>query len=127
MNLIKLLVVFSVTLLAACTTGQLSYVDAKGNQKLACEVEFVGLPSVDKYAVEYALSLCAKNIVKNGHSISETHLLEIDTSIPDPPCGEIWTHAFAKQEYKKAALSKKQYGYLVAHIDLRLAVINQCR
>ena len=41
---------------SACTTsGQLYYIDTKGNEKLGCDVEFVGIPSVDKYAVEYAL------------------------------------------------------------------------
>lgn len=45
----------------ACTTsGQLYYVDTEGSEILGCDVEFIGMPSVDKYA----LSLCAKSIVK---------------------------------------------------------------
>ena len=31
--------------LNACTTGQLYYLDAQGKEKLACEYEFVGLPT----------------------------------------------------------------------------------
>jgi len=126
LNIVRLLVIFISLFLVSCTTGQLRYVDSQGNEKLGCDVEFVGLPSVDKYAVEYALSLCAKSIVKKGHTISETYLLEVDTAIPDAPCGEIWTHQLAKRQYKSDILSKKDYGYIVAHIDLGLAVVNEC-
>ncbi|MEP4890732.1 MAG: hypothetical protein ABJV04_11955 [Aliiglaciecola sp.] len=126
MYLARSLWFFSVLFVTACTTGKLSYIDENGNETLACDVEFVGLPSVDKYAVEYALSLCAKALVKKGRSIRETHLLDIDTSIPAPPCGETWTHQKAKKEYKTGELSNKEYGYLVAHIDLGLAVVNRC-
>lgn len=112
--------------MAACTTGQLFYVDSQGKKHLGCDVEFVGLPSVDKFAVEYALSLCAKSFVKKGYQINETYLLDIDTSIPDAPCGMMWSHELAKQMYSSGELSKKEYGYIVAHIDLGLAVTNEC-
>ena len=112
--------------LLSCTTGQLYYQDTQGAKKLACDVEFVGLPSVDKYAVEYALSLCAKSVVKKGGVIEENYLLDIDTSIPDAPCGQKWSHEAAKFQYKQGILSKKEYGYIVAHIDMGLASINQC-
>ncbi len=113
-------------LLTACTTGQLYYIDNQGDQKLACEVEFVGMPSVDKYAVEYALSLCAKSAVRKGYKIKETYLLEINTAIIKAPCGNIWSHELARQKYDKGKLSTKEYGYIVAHIDLGLAVLNEC-
>lgn len=126
LNLGKCLVIFVSLLLISCTTGQLYYVDSQGNKNLDCDVEFVGLPSVDKYAVEYALSLCAKSIVKKGYTIAETHLLEIDTTIPNAPCGEKWTHDLSKYKYKNGSLSKKEYGYIVAHIDLGQAVLHEC-
>ncbi|REL28974.1 hypothetical protein DXX93_15405 [Thalassotalea euphylliae] len=110
----------------SCTTGQLYYQDAQGRKKLACDVEFVGLPSVDKYAVEYALSLCAKSVVNKGGVIEETYLLDIDTRIPDAPCGQQWSHEVAKSHYKQGILAKKEYGYIVAHIDMGLAKVNQC-
>ncbi|MGB3726358.1 MAG: hypothetical protein WA981_11375 [Glaciecola sp.] len=112
---------------SSCTTGQLHYVDAEGNRKLACDVEFVGLPSVDKYAVEYALSLCAKSAVKRGFSIDQPELLSIDTAITPPPCGETWTHELAERSFKNGGLTNKEYGYIVAHIDLGLAKKNQCK
>lgn len=112
---------------SACTTsGQLYYVDTKGNEKLGCDVEFIGIPSVDKFAVEYALSLCAKSIVKKGGVIKESHLLKIDTTIPAAPCGAAWTHELAKQHFQSKYLSKKEYGYIVANIDLKLAELNTC-
>lgn len=126
MNLAKPFIIFISFFLTACTTGQLYYVDSEGKNKLACDVEFVGLPSVDKYAVEYALSLCAKSIVKKGHTISETYLLDIDTTIPDAPCHKMWSHEIAKLKFKSGDLSKREYGYIVAHIDLGLAVLNEC-
>ncbi len=65
MNIRHFLLLVIILFISGCTTtGQLYYVDAKGNEKLGCEVEFVGMPSVDKFAVEYAFSLCAKSIVK---------------------------------------------------------------
>jgi len=111
---------------SACTTGQLYYVDTEGVEKLGCDVEFVGMPSVDKYAVEYALSLCAKSIVKKGGVIQEEYLLTIDTSIPLPPCGKAWTHELAKQQFNSAKITIKEYGYIVGNIDLALSVINEC-
>jgi len=126
LNLVKCLIISVSLFLAACTTGELYYVDSQGNNKLGCDVEFVGLPSVDKYAVEYALSLCAKSIVKKGHTIKEVYLLEVDITIPNAPCNKMWTHELAKQKFKNDGLSKKEYGYIVAHIDLGLAVLNEC-
>jgi hypothetical protein len=112
---------------SACTaSGQLYYVDSEGSEKLGCDVEFVGMPSVDKYAVEYALSLCAKSIVKKGGAIQEEYLLKIDTSIPLPPCGKTWTHELAKQQFNSKQISKKEYGYIVANIDLGFSAINEC-
>jgi hypothetical protein len=112
---------------SACTTsGKLYFVDTEGNEKLGCDVEFVGMPSVDKYAVEYALSLCAKSIVKKGGVIQEEYLLKIDTSIPLSPCGKAWTHELAKQQFNSEKISKKEYGYIVGNIDLGLSEINEC-
>jgi hypothetical protein len=112
---------------SACTTsGQLYYVDTEGSEKLGCDVEFVGMPSVDKYAVEYALSLCARSIVKKGGVIQEKYLLKIDTSIPLPPCGKMWTHELAKKQFSSDKISKKEYGYIVGNIDLGLSTVNEC-
>ena len=47
--------------IGGCTTGKLYYTDKSDKRNLGCDVAFTGLLSVDKYAVEYALSLCAKN------------------------------------------------------------------
>jgi hypothetical protein len=109
-----------------CTTGQLHYIDAEGNRKLACDVEFVGLPSVDKYAVEYALSICAKSAVKRGYKVEQPELLDLDTTIKLAPCGKKWNHDLAKKAFRNKTLSKQEYGYIVAHIDLGLAKVNQC-
>lgn len=115
-------------LLSACTTGELYYTKASGERVLGCDVEFVGLPSVDKFAVEYALSLCAKSSVKKGYSIEKEkeYLLTLELQIPESRCGESWNHKSAKEQYKTSKLSKKEYGYIVAHIDLGLAVVYEC-
>ena len=126
LNPSKSFIFFVLLLLNGCTTGQLYYLDKNGDRKLACDVEFTGNPWVDKYAVEYSLSLCAKSVVKKGGTVREVHLLDIDTSIPIPPCGVRWNHDLAKQMYKSDELSKKEYGYIVAHIDLGLAKVNKC-
>lgn len=103
------MVTTSLYLLAACTTGKLYYTDQSGKRVLGCDVE-------------YALSLCAKSAVKKGHQLDseQIYLLELSTSIPDPPCGKLWDHEIAKTEYKSGKLSKKQYGYIVAYIDMGL-------
>ncbi|MEJ2911987.1 hypothetical protein WDB87_04825 [Pseudoalteromonas sp. C12FD-1] len=115
-------------LLSACTTGELYYTKVSGERVLGCDVEFVGLPSVDKFAVEYALSLCAKSSMKKGYSIDkeQEYLLTLDLQIPEPKCGQSWNHKSAKEHYRAGKLSKKEYGYIVAHIDLGLAVVNEC-
>ena len=115
-------------LLSACTTSELYYTKASGERVLGCDVEFVGIPSVDKFAVEYALSLCAKSSVKKGYSIDKEkeYLLTLELQIPESKCGESWNHKSAKELYKTGKLSKKEYGYIVAHIDLGLAVVYEC-
>jgi hypothetical protein len=114
--------------MSACTTGKLYYTQPSGQRILACDVEFVGFPSVDKFAVEYALSRCAKSVVEKGLRLDEhqQYLVNLDTSIPAAPCGHAWDHQLAKTQFEQGLLSKQQYGYLVAHIDLGLAVVNDC-
>lgn len=89
---------------------------------MGCDVEFVGLPSVDKFAVEYALSYCAKSVVSKGYTLDDDYqyLLTLDTSIPEAPNGRVWDHDLAKAQYDDDLISAKEYGYLVAHIDLGL-------
>lgn len=115
-------------LMLGCTTGKLYYTNQSGERKLACDVEFVGLPSVDKYAVEYALSLCAKDASRKGFTIDEPqqYLLSLTLEIPAPPCDRTWDHDLAKAAYQDGTLSSKAYGYIVAHIDLGLAKLNIC-
>ncbi|MBQ4830464.1 hypothetical protein J8L84_14400 [Alteromonas sp. MMG017] len=114
--------------IGGCTTGKLYYTDKSGKRNLGCDVAFTGLPSVDKFAVEYALSLCAKNFIAKGYAIDDEneYLIGVNTSIPQPPCDKKWDHSVAKAKFKQGLLSKKEYGYIVAHIDLGLAEINQC-
>lgn len=128
MNNRYFVVIAAVFILSACTTGKLFYIDRAGNRTLGCEVEFVGMPSVDKFAVEYALSHCAKRAVEAGHRLEQEqkYLLELDTSIPPAPCGKAWDHELAEDEFEGGNLSKKEYGYIVAHIDMGLAVVNEC-
>ncbi|WP_421654493.1 hypothetical protein ACONUD_02705 [Microbulbifer harenosus] len=112
--------------ITGCTTGELYYLDKGGERKLACEVEFVGKPSVDVYAVEYALSLCAKSVQRKGGIVEKPRLLEVDTSIPLAPCGVAWSHELAKSHFNKGLLTKKEYGYIAANIELGLAEENVC-
>ena len=125
----KFLSIFAVLfLLSACTTGKLYYTKASGERVLGCDVEFVGITSVDKFAVEYALSLCAKSSVKKGYSIDKEkeYLLTLELQIPESKCGESWNHKSVKEHYRAGKLSKKEYGYIVANIDLGLAAVNKC-
>lgn len=127
--IIRFLSVFIATLfISACTTGQLYYTDQSGNRVLGCDVEFVGLPSVDKFAVEYALSYCAKSVVSKGYQLDDDYqyLLSLDTSFPEAPCGRAWDHDLAEAQYDEDLISAKEYGYIVAHIDLGLAAVNKC-
>lgn len=109
--------------LSACTTGQLYYQDQAGNRVMGCNVEFVGMPSVDKFAVEYALSHCAKKAAEKGYRLDkeQAYLLELDLTIPEAPNAQSWNHELAEREYEKGNLSKKEYGYIVAYIDMGLA------
>lgn len=116
-------------IISACTTGKLHYTDTNGERKIACDVEFTGALSVDKFAVEYALSYCAKTLHAQGKTIdvAQRYLLDLPTDIPLPPCEKTWDHALAKAAFRQGQLSTKQYGYIVANIDLGLAKVNQCK
>ncbi|WHI52740.1 hypothetical protein P3339_08250 [Microbulbifer sp. MLAF003] len=127
MKNLKIVFIVIALFLAGCTsTGKLYYFDSQGDRKLACDIEFIGNPTIDKYAVEYSLSLCAKAAVKKGYKINETYLLEINTTIPNAPCGRQWSHKLVKEKYTIGELTKKEYGYIIAYIDLGLATTEQC-
>ncbi len=121
---IKLRLFFSLSIvlvLTSCATqGKLEYITSDGEHKTACETEYTWEPSVDKYAVEYILSYCAKKAVKKGHLVVDESLLKIDLSIPLSPNGNSWTFDYAKELHKNNRLSDKEYGYIIAYIDLGL-------
>lgn len=111
-------VLLTFTYLTACTTGRLEYATPEGQIKIGCEVEYTWQPSVDKYAVEYILSYCAKQAVEKGNVVNDLRLLELDLSIPVAPNGGMWSHELAKKQHKSGLLSDKEYGYIIAFIDL---------
>jgi hypothetical protein len=108
----------AVFLLTGCTTGRLEYVTPQGDTKYACETEYTWQPSVDKYAVEYILSHCAKQAAQLGNTIVNTDLLHLDLSVPAPPVDQRWSMELAKSLHQQGQLTDKQYGYLIAYIDL---------
>jgi hypothetical protein len=121
-NKLRVLISLSLVLiLGSCAThGKLEYVTSEGEHKTACETEYTWAPSVDKYAVEYILSYCAQKAVKKGHQIIDKSLLKIDLSMPLSPNGIPWTFNYAKKLHKNNKLSDKEYGYIIAYIDLGL-------
>lgn len=113
--------IFLVVFTAACTTrGHLDYITSSGEQKTACDTEYSGAPSVDKYAVEYVLSYCARKAVEQGHKVIDEYLLTLDMSIPPSPHNQPWTFEYATELYNSGKLTDKEYGYLIAYIDLGL-------
>ncbi len=121
MNCVKVILVLSlVYLLGACTTGHLVYINPEGETKTACETEYSWDPSVDRHAVDYVLSHCAKQAVAKGNTVVDKRLLTLDTALAKPPQGTVWTFELATQEHKAGRLTDKEYGYLVAAIDLGL-------
>lgn len=105
-------------LLAGCTTGRLAYVTPNGETKHACETEYLWQPSVDQYAVEYVLSYCAKQAEKLGNTVLRQELVGLDLTVPTPPAGLHWSRPLAKSLHKQGQLTDRQYGYLIAHMDL---------
>lgn len=110
--------VIAILILTSCTTGRLEYYTPQGEKKVACETEYTGAPSVDKYAVEYVLAVCARRATEAGHSVVDKRLLTIDLSVPNPPEGDAWTFELATAFYEQGKLTDKEYGYLIASIDL---------
>jgi len=104
--------------LVGCTTGRLEYLTKEGDKRTACETEYTWAPSVDKYAVEYILSYCAKKAVENGFTVIDKRLLSLNTTTPQPPVGKSWSHPFAEELYDNNLLTDKEYGYLIAYLDL---------
>lgn len=103
---------------SACTSGRLEYITPEGEREFACATEYTWQPRVDKYAVEYVLAHCARQAVSQGHAIVATDLLELDLSVPHPPEGERWSRALAKQQHQHGLLTDREYGYLIAYLDL---------
>ena len=123
-HLRALVLILIVSLLTACTTtGKMEYITSDGEHKSACETTYSWAPSVDKFAVEYVLSYCAKKAVKQGYTIVDGTLLTNDLTIPPAPNGKVWTFEYAKKLHAANKLSDKDYGYIVAYIDLGLVKI----
>ena len=115
-------------MLVGCTTGQLEYVTPEGTTKIACNTEYTWQPSVDKYAVEYILSYCAEKATEQGYKVKDTSLLSINRRLPASPRGCIWTHELAKEFHVTGALTDKQYGYIIAALDLgHITGKSECR
>ncbi len=110
----------TISSLVACTTGRLEYLTPQGETKFACETEYSWAPSVDKFAVEYILSYCARKAVKQGNTVIDKRLLELDLTVPNPPKGKSWSFELATNYYEGGKLTKKEYGYLIAYLDLGL-------
>ena len=66
----------------------MEYLTAEGEKKTACETEYTWKPSVDKYAVEYVLSYCAKKAVEKGYTVLDKRLLTLIRTIPQPPAAD---------------------------------------
>lgn len=116
-----LTLIISLTFFCSCATqGKLEYITSNGQYKTACETEYTWKPSVDKYAVEYVLSYCAKRATKKGYKVIDESLLKNDLTILKPPRGNSWTFDYAKALHAKNKLSDKEYGYIIAFIDLGL-------
>lgn len=109
---------FAFAAFSSCTTGRLEYITPSGDTKFACETEYTWQPSVDRYAVEYILAYCAKRAASMGNTVSNQLLLNIDLTLATPPSEKFWTHELAKQVHKEKQLTDKEYGYIIAFLDL---------
>lgn len=119
MKKIKIIGIFCLAhFLSACTRGHLVYINAEGEKKTACETEYTWEPSVDQYAVEYVISYCAMRAAAKGYTVLDKGLLKIDRSLAAPPPGQHWSHALAEQWHDEGRLTDKEYGYLIAALDL---------
>ncbi len=105
--------------IAGCTTGHLEYLSEDGTIKTACETEYSFAPSVDKFAVEYVLAYCAKQAKSKGYKVVNQSLLTLDLTLPAPPNNLQWTFVVAKSLYQNEKLTNKQYGYIIAFLDLQ--------
>ena len=116
---LRITFLLTLVFLSACTTsGKLDYITKEGELKTACQTEYSGAPEVDKYAVEYVLSYCARKAVNKGYDVVDKSLLSIDLSIPLPPNGNAWTFEYATEQHNSGKLTDKEYGYIIAYIDL---------
>lgn len=128
-----------IALLSACsTTGHLKYIDTSGQENTACETEYFGLPRVDKFAVEYVLSYCAKKANSKGYRVADTQLLDKIFTIPRFPYKKgdnsaqsltnqqtQWTFELADKLWGEGKLTDQEFGYLVAYIDMGHHLIAQ--
>ena len=114
----KIFLLITALLLTACTTGHITYYTPEGEKKTACETEYRWAPTVDKHAVNYVLSYCARKAVAKGYTVEHEELLTLDLTIPAAPAGKEWTFERATTEYDAGRLTAKEYGYVVAWLDL---------
>lgn len=118
-------IILLLVILSSCTTGRLEYLTQAGEKRTACETEYTWAPSVDQYAVEYVLSYCAKRAVAKGFTVIDKRLLTLDTTLPQPPEGKLWSHSLAEELYERNLLTDKEYGYIIAYLDLELGNSNK--
>jgi hypothetical protein len=105
-------------LVSGCTRGHLTYIDNAGTEKTGCETEYAWAPSVDRHAVDYYLYHCARQAQEKGYQVLTEGILAQAPELPAHPQGKMWTWEGATQAWRDGMLTDKQYGYLVAAIDL---------
>lgn len=112
------LLVFLLFCLSGCVSGHLEYIDTEGNRKTGCEVEFLWEPVGGEHAVDYVLNYCAQRYAKKDYALVDDRVLKLDIVLPDPPPGKEWSYNLASQMLKEDQLTDKEYGYLIAHVEL---------
>ncbi len=117
----RFILILCALLHTACTTyGELAYITPEGEHKTGCQTAYSGAPEVDRHAVNYYLVYCAKKAAAAGHTVINQALLNQTLDVPAPPKGQTWTFELATAHYRADKLTAKEYGHLVAAIDLAL-------
>ena len=110
-------------LLSGCAERVIDISDTEGKIVGGCNAgfdwHFYGLQD----SIDYVLYECAKDSIAKGYTISDSRLLSIDFSLPDPPKGQMWNKKIAMSQFHSGKITERKLGYILAETELQYTKI----
>ncbi len=110
----KLTTIILILCLSSCAGREITITDNNGKVIGECIGGADWLFYRLQVTIDYQLYLCAKDLIKEGYTVSDKSLLELDFTLPQPPEGKFWNKKLAMYHFKNGDITERKLGYILA-------------